>query len=361
MSASPGPRDPPADAPPGGGAAATRTWVVVAAFFEGPDARWLDDFIARDGLAFRKQPPPAAVASWHGGRGRRTGAGAWLSHLRQARRAMRGRPDGIIACFPPLAMCAALLKRLGRHKPRIIAYNYNLGSLPGGLRRRLARAVAPQIDRYVVHAPSEVGPYAAYLGIPRDRVRFVPLQRGTIEQARDEDEAAPFALAMGSAHRDYATLVAAVDALAVPTVIVTRRADADALPASPHVTLRSDLSAQDCMDLLARARLSVTPISNLETASGQVTILDAMQLGVPVVATRCPGTDGYVEDGRTGLLVAPFDADALRAAIAALWNDPDRRRALSEAARAVARTRFSDAAAAAALEALIGELDAGAG
>lgn len=334
-----------------------RRWTIVASYFVGPDSRWLDDFIDDPSLVFRKQGPvgqvPPGARSWHARRTQFTPAAEWLGHLRQARAGLADRPDGVIASFPQLSMCTALLKRLGRHKPRIIAYNYNLGGFPSGAKRRLARFVSTEIDFYVVHAPSEVESYAEYLGVPRDRVRFVPLQRGQIRVPRAENMDAPFLLAMGSAHRDYATLIAAVDALGIPTVIVTRAADAATLPHSDYVEMRSGLSERECTELLACARLSVTPISNLTTASGQVTFLDAMQMGVPVIATDCPGTEGYITDGRTGLLVPPFDTGALQAAIASLWYDAARRAALSEAARQESKARFSDEAAAAALARLI--------
>jgi glycosyltransferase involved in cell wall biosynthesis len=110
------------------------------------------------------------------------------------------------------------------------------------------------------------------------------------------------------------------------------------------------------MALLARARLSVTPVANQTTASGQITFVNAMRLGVPVIATRCPGTEGYVEDGRTGLLVPPGDAAALAGAIGRLWDDARARETLSGAARAEAEASFSDEAAAAWLGAMIGEL-----
>ena len=325
-------------------------WTIAAPFFgRRGDDRWLDDFVDDPSIAFRKQGPVGRVGDWHARRGRGTPVGEWIGFLGQARAAMSDDPDGIVTCFPQLAMCVALLKRLGRRKPRLIAYNYNLGGLPDGIRRRLARFVAREVDVYVVHAPCEVARYAAYLDVPPDRVRFVPLQRGRIAIARVEETDAPFLLAMGSAHRDYGTLIEAVEPLAIPVVIVTKTSEAAALPRSPHVTVHSNLSERECLELMSRARLSVTPVANLVTASGQVTFLNAMMLGVPVVATECPGTEGYVENGRTGLLVPPFDASAMRTAIAVLWDDPDRRAALAGAAQREAATRFSDEAAAAAL------------
>jgi glycosyltransferase involved in cell wall biosynthesis len=68
---------------------------------------------------------------------------------------------------------------------------------------------------------------------------------------------------------------------------------------------------------------------------------EAMAHGRPVVATRVGGLADAVEDGVTGLLVAPRDSGALRAALERLLGDPDLRRRLGGAARERARERFS--------------------
>ncbi len=62
-------------------------------------------------------------------------------------------------------------------------------------------------------------------------------------------------------------------------------------------------------------------------------ILEAMAAGLPVVATAVAGVPEAVDDGTTGLLVPPEDADALARALAALAADPERRRRMGEAGR----------------------------
>jgi glycosyltransferase involved in cell wall biosynthesis len=64
--------------------------------------------------------------------------------------------------------------------------------------------------------------------------------------------------------------------------------------------------------------------------------LEALDMGKPVVATRGCGFGEVVEDGRSGLLVPPADAPALRDAMLMLMADRDRLRDMSEAARAAA-------------------------
>ena len=76
---------------------------------------------------------------------------------------------------------------------------------------------------------------------------------------------------------------------------------------------------------------------------------EAMAHGRPVVASAVGGLLDAVEDGVTGVLVAPGDAPALREAIERLLADPDERRRLGAAARQRARDRFSFDAATATL------------
>jgi glycosyltransferase involved in cell wall biosynthesis len=69
--------------------------------------------------------------------------------------------------------------------------------------------------------------------------------------------------------------------------------------------------------------------------------LEAMAVGLPVVATAAGGTPEVVVDGVTGLLVPPRDPDALARAVARLLRDSDLRRTMGQAGRVRAKQRFS--------------------
>lgn len=79
-------------------------------------------------------------------------------------------------------------------------------------------------------------------------------------------------------------------------------------------------------------------------------VLEAMALGTPVVATRAGGTAEIAYDGRHGLLVDCGDLDGLARAMAALADDPARGRALAKAARQRVETDLSFARRVATLE-----------
>lgn len=70
---------------------------------------------------------------------------------------------------------------------------------------------------------------------------------------------------------------------------------------------------------ISRADVMAVP-SRWETFGNVV--VEAMALGVPVVATRCGGPEDIIEDGRDGFLVEAEDTEALAGAILRLLSDP---------------------------------------
>ncbi|MBV7695588.1 glycosyltransferase family 1 protein [Streptomyces sp. TRM70350] len=69
------------------------------------------------------------------------------------------------------------------------------------------------------------------------------------------------------------------------------------------------------------------------------TVQEAMASGVPVVAPAAGGPKDLVDHGRTGFLVPPRDAEAVRDAVAALAADPALRAAFGTTARATVEGR----------------------
>jgi len=71
------------------------------------------------------------------------------------------------------------------------------------------------------------------------------------------------------------------------------------------------------------------------------TMQEAMATGLPVVATAVGGTPALVDEGRTGHLVSPDDADAMAQALLTVHDDPAHARRLGDAGRARAVRDFS--------------------
>lgn len=93
--------------------------------------------------------------------------------------------------------------------------------------------------------------------------------------------------------------------------------------------------------------------------SGSLAVLEAMQAGIPVIASACDGLPEDLDDGVSSLLVPPGDSAALAAALQRLIGDPALRRNLAQNAAAAFEARFSAAAFSDDLGAAYGEATAG--
>lgn len=83
-----------------------------------------------------------------------------------------------------------------------------------------------------------------------------------------------------------------------------------------------------------------------------LTVLEAMAMGVPVVAARVDGVAEVLEDGQDGLLVPPGRRDLFVAGVARLIRDQGLRQQLSRAGQEKARQHFSAEAMVRQVEAL---------
>jgi glycosyltransferase involved in cell wall biosynthesis len=182
-------------------------------------------------------------------------------------------------------------------------------------------------------------------GYDRDRICDLPNGVPVPEQAwqpRPDWRLSPRAVFVGrlAPEKGLDTLVDAWPAVrdAHPRARLTLVGDGPERPALAERIER--LGLQDSIELvgslanpestLRAADLFVLP-SREEGMS--IALLEAMALGLPLVASAIPGNLGLVADGVHGRLVPPGDRDSLALAIKDQWSDIDRARALAQAAR----------------------------
>jgi glycosyltransferase involved in cell wall biosynthesis len=87
-------------------------------------------------------------------------------------------------------------------------------------------------------------------------------------------------------------------------------------------------------------RWTVAVNASVEPEAGPLSVLEAMALGLAVVATDHGGAREILATGGCGVLVAPGDAAALAAAVRGLLEDPDARAATGAGGRERVVTRY---------------------
>jgi glycosyltransferase involved in cell wall biosynthesis len=216
--------------------------------------------------------------------------------------------------------------------------------------RALTRLVARAIDDVIAVTERQVPPLER-LGYPRGRIEVV--HNGVFD--RDMEGARPASELQGDGF--HVLCVAGlrpekrVD-LFIRSVAEARRENADvhgyvagegrererleALAAGAGVSLLG--ARADVLDLIAAAGAVCLPS---EAEAMPMSLLEAMALGRPVIATDVGGTVELVRDGETGRLVPPGDERAMTHAIAELASDPGRAEEMGAAGRRLQRARFT--------------------
>jgi glycosyltransferase involved in cell wall biosynthesis len=332
-----------------------RTWSVVAPFFRATgDNLWIDDFVEGP-WAFRKVPLGSPGDDWHSRSRRGTGAAKWVQYWNQSRRAFPA--SGVITVFPQPALMVSAQKLLRRRDVPLLAWCFNLGQHPQGLKGAAARVALKGVDRFVVHSTGEIGILSEFLDLPNGKVDFVPLQRAPIAIEASEELNAPFITAMGSANRDYATLFKALEISGLPCHVVASPRALEGLPIPRNVSVEHGLDPAECHRIVQRSRFTVVPLLDPLIASGQVTVVESMRMNKPIIATDSIGTADYIEHRKNGLLVPPHDPETLATAMLELWDDSAERQRYARNAAAFAEGSLSDAAAARALAKIMSELE----
>lgn len=196
----------------------------------------------------------------------------------------------------------------------------------------------------------DAAPFAAVTRRPAGRPRLI-----AIGMMREGDK-----------ERSYALLADALRRLDDRPWSLTMVGDGPARPRieplydPARTVFRGAAPPESLPEVLAEADLFVWPAIN--EAFGMA-LLEAQAAGLPAVAGAAGGESGGVaqilRDGETGLLVPASDAAAFAAAVAALLDDPTRRRAMGDAARANVLARHDIAAAAVILDRTLARVAAG--
>lgn len=257
----------------------------------------------------------------------------------------------------PLACKYGLLAAAVSRIPAI-ATAHSQFAIPAPLVKQ-PKLIARLVRRYIACSPGVGRQLAEEFGIPRTKIEVVPngVTMSTTPAATDADRsrlrqelagstAGPIVLTVARLveEKGHRYLIrAAVD---VPDAVFLLAGEGSERPALE--TLARDLGVHHRVRFLGRrsdmplvfgiADLFVLPSSS---EGLPLALLEAMALGVPVVATNIDGNADLVVPERTGILVSPEDPAALSSAIRRMLGRPGEARAMAEEGVKRARDEFS--------------------
>ena len=211
-------------------------------------------------------------------------------------------------------------------------------------RRAIARFAA---STHLVCPSGYLAALAVSWGVPRERVTVLPNAAPALPSLPDRDEAraalgveGPLLAFAGRITKQKA-LEVALDALGrVDGVTLAIAGDGPDLPevSSRRVAeLGLDgrvrfLGPLDRDDVLTLFRAADASLLTSSWENFPHTVVEALAVGTPVIATAVGGVPELVRDGENGLLVPAGDGDALAAAIRRLLDEPGLRERLAAAA-----------------------------
>jgi glycosyltransferase involved in cell wall biosynthesis len=275
-----------------------------------------------------------------------------LSHVAHSLPRLR-HVDVVFSDGEHLGIPMAMAMRILRIKTPHLVIGHHLDTRA---KRLVFRWLKPErrMDRILVHSANQLVPANRDLAALEPLLRLVPYGIDTdfwSPQPVPEQEA--LVVSAGREHRDYECLILACPETAHLFI-------ADHSPHSPEARRREPgmwpenverraLARLDLRRMYAQASMVVVPVIDTPFPFGITTVLEGMSMGKAVVVSGTEGLQGVIEDGRTGVVVPPGDAVALRRAIDDLLADPTKREKLGEQARRTAIERFG-------LDVYVGEL-----
>lgn len=186
-------------------------------------------------------------------------------------------------------------------------------------------------------------------GVPAEKVQTIwnGIDVDDFEYRGPSTEPIAISVARLSAEKDFPTLLHAMKIAHAAAPELKLRLVGDGSERSRLEALTHELGLTDCVQFLGDCRdvpahlaQAAMFVSSSLTEGISLTLLEAMAVGLPVVATAVGGNTEVVDHGATGQLVSPRNPEQLAQALVQLSRQPERRREWGQAGRKRVETQF---------------------
>ena len=249
-----------------------------------------------------------------------------------------------------LISCIRKLLRL--HRPAHIIVDATVATTLsdiGGMKRGVLRWLLNQVDAVITFS-SEQCTFWSRIGPSPQKVHFFPLSVDLDfwNSHKAPEKSSTYIFSGGKSGRDYRTLIAAVEQIKLPLVLVTTKNPAtgengvEGVTIPPNVRIIEGVPIYTFRDLMEGAKFVVIPLKSIHSPEGQTVLVEAMAMEKAVIVTKAAGTVDYIIDGETGLFVEAGNINNLKAKIIYLEHNPGEIERLGKNAKRYAEEMFSE-------------------
>lgn len=245
--------------------------------------------------------------------------------------------DTVVTCVDSVNKIAAILKKFKLFFAPLICMTGNVmdgtEKFPG-----LHQWLWSGADRIITHAPVDQEKLVR-LGLT-DRGVMIPVGSDEKFWRGIRNDSHGLIVSVGADRdRDYKILFLVAEQLPrLKFVVCCGRQNVAGLKTPKNIEVRINTSSKETRAILSKAGMVVLPLKETYRASGQLSMLDAMLMGKPVIVSKTRGVvEAYsLENGKQTMLVPPGDVENLVQAIEQLQSNGNLRRRLGAAGRKLA-------------------------
>lgn len=260
----------------------------------------------------------------------------------------RSRYNTVITYQQFYGLIFAMLCRIFRVKKRFVliimsvVYKDKQGKLLHRLYKKFYEYAieSKYIDAIVCATTNDVEKYSSIFNIPKEKlpyIRWGVRDHSSAHQCSGNVE--KYIFSAGKSNRDWEFVFAALGQSKYNAVIVG--AESNYKDRFDNMTVLSKIPDTEYYDVLANSYCVFLSLKDTTVAAGQITLIQAMQFGKPLIVTEAEGlTNDYVINGENGLIVEK-DKSAVLSAIERLYTDEGLYRKISINARKTYETDLS--------------------
>lgn len=240
-----------------------------------------------------------------------------------------------------------LLASFVRHKPQHIMID--VGGLNGArvnhTETPLLRWALRRGPHIVVHSSRQLALYAKHYPALAPRARFIPFGADASYFNRSSEPEQPIIVSFGSIKRDYDTLLRAWQAIPDHRghTLYLIGANVQPAPSIPDVEIMPRVPISQLQHTIASCTMVVLPLPEHLYSYGQMSLLQSMLMGKPVIVSNTTSTADYIHEAPGVIGVTPCDSAGMAHAIEHMLSlTPQQRAEMGAAGSEHVASHFSE-------------------